>query len=330
MVSNRFEKFQSKGNYLFNVRCPICGDSKKNKSKMRGYIYRKENGLFYKCHNCGCGMSLGSLLKTMDTHVYSEYLIDRYRSGEDNLPKSKTIYNIPSPKFGTIEKNLYVNAEPCDKLPEDHICTQYLIGRNIPKDKWKNLLYTERYKDFCDEVNKNHGKVIDNDKRLVIPYYSEYGELLAVSGRALELSSDKLRYVTVRTNDSEDMLIYGVNNVDITKRLYIVEGPLDSLFINNCVAAGGTSLVQVAKKLNNTDRVLVFDNEPRNKEVVSIIKKSIDSGEKVVIWPDFIEGKDINEMVNKGKSVYNIKDVIDQNTYSGLEAQLKFNIWKRI
>lgn len=330
IISNRFEKFQSKGNYLFNVRCPICGDSKKNKNKMRGYIYRKVNGLFYSCHNCGCGMSLGNLLKTMDSSVHREYLLERYTSGEDNLPKKTTIYNIPSPKFGVIEKKLYDNAESCDKLPQDHPCIQYLISRNIPKDKWKKLLYTEQYKDFCDEVNKNHGKTIDNDKRLVISYYSEYGELLAVSGRALESSSEKLRYVTVRTTDSDDMLIYGVDDIDITKRLYIVEGPIDSLFINNCVAAGSTSLLQTAKKLNITDRVLVFDNEPRNKEVVNIIKKSIDAGEKVVIWPDFIEGKDINEMVNKGKSVSDIKDIIDQNVYQGLEAQLKFNLWKRM
>lgn len=330
MISNRFEKFQSKGNYLFNVRCPICGDSKKNKSKMRGYIYRKVNGLFYTCHNCGCGMSLGNLLKTIDNSVHKEYLLERYKSGEDNLPKTTTLYNIPSPKFGVIEKKLWDNAESCDKLPADHECTQYLINRNIPKDKWSRLLFTEHYKDFCDEVNKNHGKTLDNDKRLVIPYYSEYGELVAVSGRALETSSEKLRYVTVRTTDSDDMLIYGVDNVDITKRLYIVEGPLDSLFINNCVAAGSTSLLQASKKLSAPDIVLVFDNEPRNKEVVNIIKKAIDAGEKVVVWDEFIEGKDINEMVNKGKSVSEIKNIIDQSVYSGLEAQLKFNLWKRM
>lgn len=330
IISNRFEKFQSKGNYLFNVRCPICGDSKKNKNKMRGYIYRKVNGLFYTCHNCGCGMSLGTLLKTIDSSVYREYLLERYKSGEDDLSHKTKLYNIPSPKFGVIDKKVYDNAEYCDKLPQNHQCIQYLIKRNINKDKWNKLLYTERYKDFCDEINKNHGKTIDNDSRLVIPYYSEYGELIAVSGRALENSTDKLRYVTVRTTDSEDMLIYGLDSLDITKKLYIVEGPLDSLFINNCVAAGNTSLLQTAKKLLATDRVLVFDNEPRNKEVVNIIKKSIDAGEKVVVWPDFIEGKDINEMVNKGRSTYDIKNIIDQNTYQGLEAQLKFNLWKRM
>ena len=296
---------------------------------MRGYIYRKVNSLFYTCHNCGCGMSLGNLLKTIDTSVHKEYLLERYKSGEDT-PIKTTIYNIPSPKFGVIKKKLWDNAESCDKLPNDHICTQYLINRNIPKDKWNRLLYTEHYKDFCDEVNKNHGKTIDNDKRLVIPYYSEYGELVAVSGRAFETSSEKLRYVTVRTTDSDDMLIYGVDAVDITKRLYIVEGPLDSLFINNCVAAGSTSLLQASKKLNAPDVVLVFDNEPRNKEVVNIIKKAIDAGENVVIWDDFIEGKDINEMVNKGKSASDIKNIIDQSVYSGLEAQLKFNLWKRM
>jgi len=267
----------------------------------------------------------------MDSNLFKEYIIDRYKAGESGHSNyQKPTFNIPSPKFGKIERKLYDNAETCDKLPENHFCVQYLINRKIPRDKWNKLLYTSNYKDFCDEINPNHGKTIDNDKRLVIPYYSEYDELLAISGRALETNLEKLRYVTVRVSESNQPLVYGLDSLDVTKRVYIVEGPIDSLFINNCIAAGGTALLQVTNNLSATDKVLVFDNEPRNKDVVKIIKNAIDAGEKVVIWPNDIVGKDINEMVQRGHSMTELKSIIDQNIFSGLEAQMKYTIWKKV
>ena len=105
----------------------------------------------------------------------------------------------------------------------------------------------------------NHGKQLLNDARLVIPFYDEYNDLIAVSGRALENSSDKLRYVTVRTNDSTDKLIYGLDRVDLTKPVKIVEGPIDSLFLNNCVASGDSSLAIAAKFVDAEQKILLFD-----------------------------------------------------------------------
>lgn len=328
IVSVRFEKIVKKDDYLWNLRCPICGDSKKNHNKMRGYIYRKQNDLFYRCHNCGVGMSIGNLIKSMDANLYKEYILDRYKNGDNGHSNyQKPTFDISPTKFGKIDKVSYDNAEFCDKLPENHSCIQYLLNRKIPRDKWNKLLYADHYKNFCDEINPNHGKTIDNDKRLVIPYYSEYGVLLGVSGRALEASSEKLRYVTIRINDSKQPLIYGLDDLDVTKRVYIVEGPLDSLFINNCVAAGSTALLQTANNLSATDKVLIFDREPRNKEVIQIMKGAIDAGENVVIWPDDLEGKDINEMIMHG---YDVISVINQNIFSGLEAQMKFTFYKKV
>jgi len=73
--------------------------------------------------------------------------------------------------------------------------------------------------------------------------------------------------------------------------------------------------------------VWIYDNEPRNREILSRISKTIDSGEKVVIWPSGIDEKDINDMVMSGLDV---QSVIESNTYSGLEAKLKFTTWKKI
>ena len=61
-LSSQLEKFSKKGDYTYNCRCPICGDSQKSKSKARGYFYKKQNDMFYKCHNCGYGSSVGNLI----------------------------------------------------------------------------------------------------------------------------------------------------------------------------------------------------------------------------------------------------------------------------
>jgi hypothetical protein len=331
LISTRFERFQRKGDYLFNCRCPLCGDSKKNKMKMRGFIYRKGNDLFYKCHNCGAGTSLGNLIKQLDPALHKEYTLERYKSGEgSNTSIKHTTINVPTPRFGKVEQEQYQNAERCDKLPSGHFCLDYLAKRQIPKDAYSRLYYTDNYKKFCDEVYPQHEKEITADKRLVIPFYDEYGALIAVSGRALETSDHKLRYVTMRTNDSEAKLIYGMDKVNLKEKVLLVEGPIDSLFLNNCLASGDANLSLTAKNISAGKIVLVFDNEPRNKEVVKMIQDAIKLEHDVVIWPDTITQKDINEMIQGGLSPDEIHSIISSSTVSGLEAQLKFNFWKKV
>jgi hypothetical protein len=200
----------------------------------------------------------------------------------------------------------------------------------IPTEHYDKLLFTSNYKAFCDDLIPDHGKELVEDARLVIPFYNYQSELIAVSGRALENSSYKLRYVTLRTNDSENKLIYGVERVDLTKRVYLVEGPLDSLFLNNCVASGDANLGLTVKNIQAQKITLVFDNEPRNKEVCKLIENAIKSNHDVVIWPDNMEGKDINEMILNGFSAGEIQDIIDSNTFYGLEAIAKFTFWKKL
>ena len=328
IVSPRFERFQRKQEYLFSCRCPLCGDSKKNKSKMRGYIYRINNGLYYKCHNCGQGMSVGNLIKEMDANLYKEYIMERYKSGENGSSNyKKPTFDVPLPKF---EKRLtFTNAIPCDRLPEDHLCVEFLNKRKIDPTLRNLFAYTENYKRFCDEIYPNHGKDIIADRRLVIPFYDADKNVIALSGRALENAPAKLRYVTMRTNDSKDKLIYGMERINLNDTVYIVEGPIDSLFLKNCLASGDANLALTSKYVNARKQILVFDNEPRNKEVMKMVHKAINAGHSVVIWPDTMQGKDINEMVMNGLKVSDLRDIISNNTFSGLEALTKFTFWKK-
>jgi hypothetical protein len=331
LISPRFEKFQRKSDYLYACRCPLCGDSKKNKSKMRGYIYRKGNDLFFKCHNCGAGTSLGNLIKQLDAGLYKEYVMERYKAGESGNNSFKQVTTIAPPRFDKLDTDItYQNAERCDKLPDNHFCIQYLKNRRIPQDYYKLLYYTDNYKQFVSEVYPKVDKEITADKRLVIPFYDQYNSLIALSGRALEVSDYKLRYVTLRTNESEDKLIYGMDRVNTNETIRIVEGPIDSLFLQNCVAAGDANLSLVAKSISSGKKVLIFDNEPRNKDIVRMMQDAIKLGHDVVIWPNTIAQKDINEMIMAGQTKDEIESIISSNTFSGLQAQTKFVFWKKV
>lgn len=330
LISGRLRNFKQKKDDLYNFSCPICGDSQKNKLKARGYVFRKGNDLFFSCHNCGVGLSLGKLLERVDPSLHSEYVMERYVSGEVGQRKSTSTpkFNITPPKFDKVKKENYLDfSDWCDKLDEQNICKVYLESRKIPVEHYGRLLYTKHYKKFLDHLVPNHDKKVEDDERLVIPFYNQYNEIIAVSGRALTATSEKLRYVTVRTNDSKEKLIYGLERLDKTKPVKIVEGPLDSLFLSNCIASGDSNLSIAAKTLGLNNVVLIFDNEPRNKEIVKMIKTAIDQKYSVVIWPDNIKEKDVNDMVISG---LNVEQIIEENTFRDLEALVKLTFWKKV
>jgi hypothetical protein len=327
LISSRLRNFKQKSAYLWNFSCPICGDSQKNKSKARGYAFAKGNSLFYRCHNCAASTNIGNLIKQVDPAVHKEYVLERYKTGETNKVVEAPL---PLKTRLPIIKQKYEHAVYVSELPDGHYCKDYVIARNIPKEKWNKLLFTEKYLDFINALVPDHGKNINNDARLVIPFFNKDKELVAVSGRALGETTYKLRYVTLRTNDSEDKLIYGLDTINQSEVIQIVEGPIDSLFLNNTIASGDANLNKTAESMNVENVVLVFDNEPRNKEIVKMIQTAIKAGRKVVIWPDTMIGKDINEMIQNGVSAGEVQDIISNNTFQGVKANLKFNYWKKI
>lgn len=336
LVSSRLRNFKQKNDNLWNFSCPYCGDSKTNTLKARGYVFAKGNDLFYRCHNCGVGTNVGNFIKHVDPSLHDEYVFEKYKSGTTSNTYHRTSSVSPRiitnpPKFGHIKKrNIFEHGTWLRDLPSGHFCLTYVENRLIPEEHYDKLLFTSNYKVFCDALIPNHDKKLVEDARLVIPYFNYQNELIAVSGRALETSDYKLRYVTLRTDESTNKLIYGTDRVDLTKRVYLVEGPLDSLFLNNCVASGDANLGLTVKNIQAKEVTLVFDNQPRNKEVCKLIENAIKLNHNVVIWPDGIEGKDINEMILDGFSASEIQEIIDSNTFYGLEAIAKFTFWKKI
>jgi transcription elongation factor Elf1 len=336
LISGRLRNFKQKTDNLYNFSCPICGDSKKNLTKARGYVFAKGNDLFYRCHNCGASTNIAGLLKHVDAQLHSEYIFECYKSGQaNNSIVTKEVLQLSQPKFGKVnKKKIFEHSEWISNLPEGHFCLEYVKRRKIPKKSYDSLLFTDKYKRFVLSILPECDKHLIDDSRLIIPFYNEYDELIAISGRALETSDKTLRYVTIRTNKSQNKLIYGMDRVDLSKKVYVCEGPIDSLFIDNCVASGDANLAMTAKELikmgvDNNNIVLLPDREPRNKEIVKMIQSAIQMKYNVVIWPEKVMGKDINEMILSGNTPEEIENIIKQNTFNGIVAQLKFTEWRK-
>ncbi len=332
LISGRLRNFKQKNTNLWNFSCPFCGDSQKNKTKARGYVFAKDTSLIYRCHNCGVSTNVGNLIKQVDPTMFKEYSLERYKESATGHANNRSFaIDVPQTRFGKVQKQrVFEHAEWISQLPTGHFCLTYVGARKIPLKHYNKFMFTPNYEKFIKTLLPTIDKEISSDARLVIPYYNEFDELIAVTGRALENASERLRYVTVRMNDSKNKLIYGMDRVDLEKTVYIVEGQIDSLFLKNCIASGDSALGATANLFQAMNKILVFGNEPRTKEIVKLMENAIKSDHNVVIWPDDMPGKDINEMVMRGMDSLEIQSIIDSNTSRGLEAQLKFNYWKKV
>lgn len=325
-ISHKFEIFKKKNDYLWNVRCPICGDSQKNKRKMRGYFFRKDNDLMYKCHNCGHGAHFGTMLKQMDTLLYKEYVLERYADGGNRkkFGTEKAVKEVV--KKEEPEVSLWTQLMDClYDLPTDHEAIEYVNGRGLPKDSHKRLYFVDNIKNIVQLNYKYKESIRTEEPRLAIPFVNENGKLTALSLRGMR--GEALRYILIKI-DEDAPTVYGLDNVDKTQPVTVVEGPLDSLFIENSIACAGTSFNKIEELgLDKDNTRIVFDNQPKNTEVCKLVEKYVDMGYKVVIWPETIGEKDINDMAIAG---VNVQDIIDSNTYQGLSARMKFTSWRKV
>ena len=312
LLSSKLEKFKRVKSNLYNFRCPVCGDSKKNKSKTRGYLYGMKADVNFKCHNCGASMTLSGFLKHLDPVLHKQYVFERFKQGTTGRATvvEEPKFNFETPKFKTKIR--------LPKASENPSSDGYLTARKLDSTQF---YYAEGFKKFVNTLKQTFDDTKYDEERIIIPLYYEKN-LIGLQGRSLGPS--KVKYITVMLNDDAPK-IYGLDNIRKDAPVYITEGPFDSTFIRNSIAMCGADANVDRWGISNP--VWIYDNEPRNIEIVRRIGNTIDSGDSVVIWPNSIDDKDINDMVMSGLDV---QSVIESNTYSGLEAKLKFNTWKKI
>mgnify|MGYP001449682236 FL=1 len=312
LVSSRLQKFKRVKADLYNFRCPICGDSQKNKSKTRGYLYAIKANVNYKCHNCGASMSLNNFIKHIDPVIAKQYAFEKFKDGHTgrNFVTEEPIFQFEAPKF---KQKLDL-----PKASDNAIAKLYLEKRKLNPTKF---YYADKFKAWSNTLKETFDSVEYDEPRIIIPLFYK-DNLVGFQGRSL--GPNKVKYITVMISDSAPK-IYGLDEIKTNSSVYITEGPFDSTFIKNSVAMCGADAD--VRKWGISDPVWIYDNEPRNIEIVKRISNTIDKGDKVVIWPSNIVEKDINDMVMSG---HNVQELVELNIYNGLEANLKFNIWKRI
>lgn len=313
LLSSRLEKFKKIKPGLYNCRCNICGDSQKNKTKARGYFYEKKNNTNYKCHNCGVNVSFNNYLKQVDPTLHEEYSLEKYKRGLTGKNFVTT-----APKFEN-PKPIFRARLSLPKASEEEIARTYLESRNIDPTKF---YYAKEFKKWVNTLKPTFNKraLFYEEERLIIPLYYQK-QLIGFQGRTLGKST--IKYITIMLDENAPK-VYNYDSIDNTQPVYILEGPFDSYFIKNSIAMCGADVDLT--KLNIKQPIYIYDNEPRNKEIVDRMEKTIAQNLPIVIWPKTVKQKDVNLMVLSGLDV---NQIIQQNIYTGLLANLNFNEWKK-
>jgi transcription elongation factor Elf1 len=323
LVSSRLQKFAKKKEGLYNFRCPYCGDSQKAKNKARGYLYKLKNDHNFKCHNCGVSRTFSNFLKDMDTVLYDQYVMERYKNG---LTGKGSQTKAPEFKF---EKPIFFKKSfdlpTIEELNKEHLARKYLEQRKIPKEYFRELYFCQNFKEWTNTQKQTFDNLDNDEPRIIIPLINNK-QIFGFQGRSLDKNS-KVKYITIILDDSHPK-IYGLDKADYNKTVYVVEGPIDSMFLNNAIAMVGADLDYMFFNSNfESNFVMVYDNEKRNKQIVERMQKAIDSKFPIVIWPNHLKEKDINDMIIEG---IDVNTIIKENTFMGLEAKAKLIGWKRV
>ena len=313
LVSSRLQKFKRVKADLYNFRCPLCGDSQKHKNKARGYLYQVKTNTNYKCHNCGASLSFNNFLKQLDPTLHKQYTMEKFKEGYTGKN-----FVVEEPKL-EFKKPIFKKQLDLPKASEVPIAKEYLEKRMLDPTKF---YFAKKFRTWVNSKKRTFDSVQKDESRIIIPMYDTERNLIGFQGRAL--GPNFVKYITVMLNDDAPK-VFGLEQIDKTKTVYVTEGPFDSTFIRNSIAMCGAD--GDVRGWGISRPVWVYDNEPRSSEILKRIESTIDRGECVVIWPQNIKEKDINDMV---LSKYDIMSILELNTYSGLEAKVKFNNWKKV
>tara|TARA_B100000686_G_scaffold349742_1_gene443848 strand:- start:3040 stop:4047 length:1008 start_codon:yes stop_codon:yes gene_type:complete len=323
ILSSKLQQFKRKSRSLYNFRCPICGDSKKNKYKARGYVYEKKEALFFKCHNCSASSNVGNLIEKLDVVLSKQYFFEKYKNKNANNTEPAKEERIPlfqQPKFKKVD------LVTIDSLSTEHPARKYLDARRLPPIRYHDLYYTDCFKTWVTKYDVElAARLKEEDPRIIIPFFDRDKNLVAAQGRSM--ANNTLRYFTIKI-DKKAPKIFGLDRWDDRVLAYMTEGPFDSMFLPNAMAMAGSDLDDT-KMFVGKNIVFVYDNEKRNQEIVNKMLKVLSKGFRIVVWPDTIKYKDINDMIVAGENLDHIYDTINENTFEGLQARLRINQWKR-
>lgn len=321
-LSLRLDKFKEKGvtgaTHRFNARCPMCGDSQKSSTKARFWFIDGDKNTGVICYNCNYSNDFQWFLKEYDFNLYKEYRLEKFGAPKRHIEKAPVI-KVDKPTF---TKKASLSIPKVSTLAPDHSAHIYVADRSIPKDRWHLLYHADEFHKFVKTLLPEHEYRRD-EPRLVIPFYDVNKRLIALQGRAYGPSD--VKYLTIKIHDVPK--IYGQERIDPSRDIIVVEGPIDSLFINNSLAMAGASISELPFPKDKV--IFAFDREPRNKEIVNAMAKKIKQGYRVCIADPIPGCKDVNEMVLQDYSQAYIEDDIMKNSHKGLKAEMRLREWSK-
>ena len=200
LISPRLQKFKRVKSDLYNFRCPICGDSQKNKSKTRGYLYSVKADINFRCHNCGASMTLSNFLKTLDPAVHKQYVFERFKS---NTSGRGTV--VEEPKFN-FEAPKFAPKVDLPRASEVPAAKKYLEKRKLDPSKF---YYTDAFKRWVNTFVDKFENIEYDEARIIIPLIYK-NQLIGFQGRALGPNS--VKYITIMLNDDAPK-IYGLDKI---------------------------------------------------------------------------------------------------------------------
>ena len=323
-ISINLDGFKQNGRrQVWSCRCPVCGDSKTKKRKRRFYFYVKGNNLNVMCHNCYYSSSFYNFMKDEFSNQFETYKRETLLSMINRRVHKKPV----TKKVEVVEiggKTELVGCVPILSLNKNHKALRYMYDRAFTDKQLVNIMYSEDFKLTAESISfEPLSERFPSESRIVIPFYNKNKEITVIQGRSMDGKSS-LKYITIKSSENASK-VYGEERIDRSKTVYCVEGPLDSLFVDNCLATCDANLLKADADVH------IWDCQSRNKDVVALMKEAIQLNKKLVIWPMSTDRKiDINDMIKLGMTSDQLMKVIEQNTYYGLKALAKLNNWKRV
>jgi len=331
LLSGRLRNYRRKSSGLYNFSCPICLDSDKDRTKARGYMYSKQGKTLYHCHNCTVTMGFEKFLKTIDEVLYREYTLEK-------LKDSKTPQLVELQEFvNKMKKPVFMLTEPykglkkVSQLDPDDPVKILVSSRKIPNPYHSKMFKCPRFFSWVNSIvpDKFDESALKYDEtRLLIPFLTKDKKMHAFQGRSLDPKS-KTKYITIVTDENVPK-VYGLDQLDESKKIYVTEGPIDSFFLPNAIATAGGDLTSAVVDFPKDKMIIIYDNEPRSRETKSKIDKAIINGYNVCIWPSNLEHKDINDCIKAGLSPEFVQYIIDTNTHRDLRAKMALNAWTKV
>lgn len=326
LISNRLTLFKRRGGD-YNFRCPLCGDSQSNKNKARGYLIRKSDKMLYYCHNCNASMMFAKFLSIIDSELSKQYVQESFI--ERNVGATPDV-SVTEKKQYNIKGSPLKDLKKVSQLDPFHPVKRYIMKRKIPTIFHHKLFFAPKFKKWVNSIIPDKFEVEDDEPRLIIPFFDADQRCFGVQGRSFK--STGIRYITIIFDESKPK-IFGLDEVDFTKKTYVTEGPIDSMFLPNAISMAGSNGIRVVEEIagvHKNNLIFIYDNEPRNKDICRLMDQVIEKGYNIVIWPQHILNKDINEMImDGGIPAHDLQLIIDVNTYNGMRASLVMSTWRK-